>query len=325
MLRDHSTADGAACSTVGNLSRREFAFLPPVVKLEREMDFTDGDDIIVLTNLSLTCGCVVSSHEGIAFERFVLEQCKDGAPVAQRAPAKRRAKPLSMSVREALLDAHDWLSDDDLAKPQVPRRRAVGAADEVIEPILDGDVPVEPGSDDGGASDSDMPVLEDEDEEPMLAAAALGEAEAVAEHAAIAAALAWDEAPLYFAARTLGGKWCGKHLGVGSNSYGGFARTEVVKTWCENYAFPKQAVFTYAAYDGQENCAELAREYCRRGEYFFVTYIAAGDPLYTFCQADVDAYTEALPWLDFICELELGSVLSDRALSVSALAPRLDR
>ncbi len=50
---------------------------------------------------------------------------------------------------------------------------------------------------------------------------------------------------------------------------------------------------------------ELAREYCRRGSYFYSKCLAAGDPLaYIYEQADVDQYQECDEWKRFVEEHE---------------------
>ena len=96
-----------------------------------------------------------------------------------------------------------------------------------------------------------------------------------------------------------------------------------MRKWCKQYQFPAQRVFHFLKY-GVSESAELSREFCRRGEFFYTRYLASGDPLYKFSQADVDAYQESEAWLDFVCSLSIEANAFEKAMEIRRLSPRLD-
>ena len=317
---------GASRSTGAILHKQEYEFLPPVMKIEKEMDITNEDEIFVRTGLCFHTTCIVSLHDPVDFERFIIDECGkhiniDAQP---RAAPKRRPRPLHSDRRQELLALHDWMSDDDLPPLPPPRRPRVPPAPGIVEPPVFVDSPEYEPTDPGDESDDpEMPVLEDVEAEVASGVVPLASADAVARHEAIRDALAWGEDTLYFKPRTLGGIWTGEHLGVGANAYGGFARTKLCKEWCDRVGFPKQAVHAFVKYNGQDNAANLSNEYCRRGEFFYVKFLMENDLAYRFTQADVDEYEESAVWLEFICNCDTPSTELERALVIRTWSPRV--
>ena len=123
--------------------------------------------------------------------------------------------------------------------------------------------------------------------------------------------------------KAFGGAWTGRVLGVGSDSHGGFARTKKCMNFCDMYYFPKQAVHTYTKFNGPENAKCLSHEYCRRGEFFYVKWLAENNLAYVFTQSDLDEYVESQAWIDFILQCDAGSEELNRALQIRVMAPRL--
>lgn len=74
---------------------------------------------------------------------------------------------------------------------------------------------------------------------------------------------------------------------------------------------------------GREQSCELAREYCRRGEYFYRLFVEAGGDDFVYEQAHVEGYAEGLPFLSFITELDSEHPAFVRGLEVRQLTPRL--
>ena len=64
---------------------------------------------------------------------------------------------------------------------------------------------------------------------------------------------------------------------------------------------------------------ELAREYCRRGEYFYMLFVGNSDIEYT--PEVVSAYPESERFLDWACALDLEDPVYDEAREVRSLAP----
>lgn len=68
---------------------------------------------------------------------------------------------------------------------------------------------------------------------------------------------------------------------------------------------------------GFEPSAELAREYVRRGEYFYRLFVAAGSPdEFEYSEEDVAGYAEGLAWLDFITSLDVESPAFGRGIEL---------
>ena len=73
---------------------------------------------------------------------------------------------------------------------------------------------------------------------------------------------------------------------------------------------------------GQDAANELAREYCRRGEYFFCLYLDAEDEAFAYTDAHVQAYPESPAWVSFREGLVAGSVTHRRAMELQRAVPR---
>ena len=88
------------------------------------------------------------------------------------------------------------------------------------------------------------------------------------------------------------------------------------------FQFPSQKSFSFSRY-GRSESAYLAREYCRRGEYFFQFFLESGVPLqdYRYCVADLQSYDEGLEWLDFVVTVDVATVVWDAIEMVRGLVP----
>lgn len=110
-----------------SLSRREYEFLPPTVRVETDVPFPgeEDHDIFVRTGLVFQGLVVVSPHSPLPLERFVAMHgsCSDKRPAA---PSRPRRAPVAASKRDALMQEFPWLSDDDLpgAPPASPEAGA---------------------------------------------------------------------------------------------------------------------------------------------------------------------------------------------------------
>ena len=104
----------------------------------------------------------------------------------------------------------------------------------------------------------------------------------------------------------------------------GFPKGAKVIAWCGKYKYPKQAVHTFTKYDNSaENCAQLSREYCRRGEHFYLIYVASLDADHQFTQAEIDAYPPNLEWINWLLSIDPECISRRRAREIDMLAPRL--
>ena len=74
---------------------------------------------------------------------------------------------------------------------------------------------------------------------------------------------------------------------------------------------------------GRDPANEVAREFCRRSEYFYSLYLDAGDEGFTFTSAHVDAYVVGEAWARFRATLAVGSVAHRRAMQLESATPRM--
>ena len=126
----------------------------------------------------------------------------------------------------------------------------------------------------------------------------------------------------HFYTKPLGGRWTSVNKGVAADRYLGTARSGFPKQWCAFFKFPSQKSFAFNRY-GRPESAYLAREYCRRGEYFFMLYLELGVPLQDcrYSVADLQSYDEGLEWLDFVVTVDVASVVWEAIEMVRGLVP----
>ena len=67
--------------------------------------------------------------------------------------------------------------------------------------------------------------------------------------------------------------------------------------------------------------SSLAREICRRGEFFFDIWINQEDEKFLYTEEHLHAYEEKLPWLDFVASKGVTSDAFIRALEVRNTFP----
>jgi len=301
--------------------RRQYEFLPPTICTEQDIPFPKDEDfdIFVRWDFRLHGKTAAAPHAPMAFERF-LSMHAGPKPHNARAPGQRlRAVPAA--AREGLLEEFPWLSEDDLPGGCHPARKRA-RADERPRPAAD-----------AAGSESDEPGLLEEaqgedaaPEEPAEEAPVADDAEgAVDELNAVRDECAWhEEDPLYFYTRVLAGRWTWstREKGHAADGCCGFARGGGPQAWCIAYEFPRQASFMFEKY-GRDAACQLAREFCRRGEYYYQLYLEAGDEDFEYTGEHVAGYEESLQWLDFISVLDVEDNAFMKGLELRDLMPRL--
>ena len=92
-----------------------------------------------------------------------------------------------------------------------------------------------------------------------------------------------------------------EHRGEAADGCSGFARGGAVQRWCRRHGIPRQAAFYFGKY-GRDAACELAREFCRRGEYFYQLDLEAEDDNFEYTDSHVSAYLEGdcLLWRQFM-------------------------
>ena len=181
------------------------------------------------------------------------------------------------------------------------------------------------GGDDGVASDSDpggtpppepdppnadveMEDVEEEDGEQLVIHEAADDdatrAEVEAERAEFEELS--EGATVNFYVHIQGGPAAKRRHGVSANAVAGFARRGVPRDWAGVYQYPKQREFSFRKYS--KKCAhELAREWCRRADWFFKKWLRKTSRTETFeyVASDVTEYAESEAYAAFVHELEL--------------------
>jgi len=98
----------------------------------------------------------------------------------------------------------------------------------------------------------------------------------------------------YFFAGQHGGDWTAEHIGVAANCSFCKPRKGLATLWCERFQYPKGHTFAFHLYRGRRNANELAREWVRRSEFFFMQYFNAEDKAgFRYTQAHKDAWTDS--------------------------------
>ena len=100
----------------------------------------------------------------------------------------------------------------------------------------------------------------------------------------------------------------------------GMSRRGVVRLWCEAYGFKKTRAYYYTHYT-QENANQLAREFCRRGQYYWNMYYESDDPDFVYTQEQIDSYEEDVPYLEWQAMLAEDSVCWDAIWELEGFKP----
>ena len=308
--------DAGASDFSDNLGR-VFDIFP--LKHIKDTDFHVGfgEELFVMTNCHFEKRQVHSRSQPIPFEDFV-QRIPDRRPPRKERDDSQRRDPVSKAAaagfREQFLRDHPWLSgaDVDLAlgrkKPAPHGPRGAALRDE--EPDDDDDDMEAPEDDDDAQPDDDdeMEAPDDEAFDPD-------------ELAALRDELVVPERRMDFYVHILGGKWTLAHAGVVADGCSYFARAGNPRRWCIKYAFPKQKGFMYAAYGGPEGPQIMCNEIVRRAQFFYDLCTESDDVHFTYTDALLASYVDGEEFLDWMCDLDIESLLFQRGLEVRRLAP----
>ena len=319
---DDAANEDALGMPYGHIS---FEYLPPEFATENDVDFAE-DDLMCIQGLRFQGGHASTSHGLVPFDVFLSRSlAADGPPEDDtRAIPKKRPK-FSHEVRQALLQEHPWLTEEDLQpKQKVARRREVGgmcrtAAD--LDPEAKSD-DSSSGSDDGAGhelADGDLP-----EEAGAFDMHIVDEEGGMDELRGMREGWAWDgEDLLPFYTHVLGGRWLLRERGLAADAVSGFARAWA-KDWCALYKWPRSMRFTYEKY-GKPQAHELAREFCRRGTYFFMLWYDSPDTdeEFVYTEDHIRSYEEPIEFVDFMLGEPDASAAFDKGMEVRRIRPRL--
>ena len=65
----------------------------------------------------------------------------------------------------------------------------------------------------------------------------------------------------------------------------------------------------------------LAREYCRRSDFFYYIWFLSDNDDYEFSAGDLTSYEDTLEWVTFLTEQDNDSYIFRRGLEIRALLP----
>ena len=131
-----------------------------------------------------------------------------------------------------------------------------------------------------------------------------------------------DEAELlYFHTMVRGGGWTFAATGHVADCIRGQARLQIARDWCSQYGFPQTSTFSFNRF-GREAAGRLAREYCRRGNFFIALFFASGDPFFRYTLHHLDACGEDPAFVDFLAEWLHPHPIRTRADEISLFVPR---
>ena len=270
-LTDHSSV-----LHIGGPDRREYDYLPPVVRTERDPPFdldNNGCDVWVRRGAVFKGTTVVLPHAPEYLERFLAGRDVRGA--ARSTEPRPTTRRMTKRERTSIQDEYPWISDSDLDDPRLRRdtshvrRRGVSGSPPPAAP------PESPGEGRAASDDDGDAELERADEPERVDVVDDGDDDGL------------EEDPLlshpYFYTRIVGGRVSRGSAGDVDHGMCGLC-TAAVRDWCLVYNFPRYKEFCFTAHVGREAAVMLAQEYARRGNYFHMLYATSGDVEYEYTE-----------------------------------------
>lgn len=293
---------------LGSLNK-VFVFLGPL-RLLRDVDLNLQEDtnIGIYYDLRFEGETLSSYHDAMRFEDFVMQF----PPSSLSQPAQReRKRKRDDSAMAEWLEMYPWLSSEDFDEKikRSATRKSGGKRPR--------DDASSRHSDESDESDGvDVAVASGDERDDVDVAVALG-----AKRAELLDAERDDvDDDLYFHTVVRGGAWTLRETGAVADSVRGQARSQLVRTWCERFHFKKTRTFSFTRY-GEVGASALAKEFCRKGNYFVGLYMMSMDPAFVYRAVDIASYTEHPEFALYVNGLEAGDPVLDAATEIAALAP----
>jgi len=131
----------------------------------------------------------------------------------------------------------------------------------------------------------------------------------------------WEEIGINdFYVHNPGGHWTEAHLGVIADQAIGLARGGAPTAFCRGWGYPPRRGYSYNLYT-VEGANILAREFCRRGQYFYNIFFAADDQDWELSAEDRRGYVESREFLENVLSLDMGHPAFDAALEIRTFFP----
>lgn len=294
-------------------SRREFEFLAPLrVLTEFEIAFPDDACISVYEGLRFRCRRVVALHEPRPFEDFARFHPRRPPP-AKRKPAGSRAK-VACDVEDLLLSECPWLDRTDLheATTSGKRPRHVNGGHRTAKKKAS--PPEEEPSEDDASSAASLPDAHAIDDG--------GEASRQLAEVRVAVALPGDDVEPYFRVHVRGGNWTKRHKDVVADCAQVKTRDSETRYWCQAFRLAASKSFSFRLYS-RDDALRLAREICRRGNFFASLYFDSVDDDFVYTEDHVTACGDDLDFVTWLCSLDIEYPSFERGQELRSISPQV--
>ena len=131
----------------------------------------------------------------------------------------------------------------------------------------------------------------------------------------------WDDIGIRdFYVHDPGGNWLTSHKGKVGDQAIAYARGGNPVKFCNYYGYPSRRGYALRLY-GARGAHELAREFCRRGQFYYNIMFNSEDEDFEFTPEQIDSYVDSREFLDFMCALDLDGPCYDAGLEIRTFKP----
>ena len=251
----------------------------------------------------------MACHDPRPFEEFIRYHPRPKPATQRRAAPRGRC---SATVVDLLLQECPFLDKEDFEGPKPVAKRAMSNRN-VPHEHLDQ-------SENSGIDEDDDAAHPDGDDEEDDAAHPDGDAGIELAGVRADLAVAGDHTDAYFRV-TVEATVTRDHTGQVTDCARGQATNGNVKRWCDDYAFPKGKSFAFNLYE-REGAMKLAREFCRRGNYFAALHAESMGDHFELSDHDVAACGDGGEFVAWFVSLDHEDPGYRKGLEVKEIAPR---
>ena len=205
-----------------------------------DIDVAEGCIVSVIPDIRFEGNIVIATAKPEPFDEFCAGFLRSRAPKKPRTGGTGCKKASTATVRDRVRAEFPWLTDVDIK-----------AFENEQEDDAEGS-----GAIAGAVRRVDWEAVEDEAFIDVMDRLADRREE-----------WAFEDDQLHFYVILPGGMWTEVHTGAVSDSAKCNARSHV-KQWCKEFGWPQSKQFMFSAH-GLDGANELAREWCRKGNFFF--------------------------------------------------------
>jgi hypothetical protein len=283
---------------VGDTFHNQYSCTPfDFVSMEQFGEQADGQ-LYVLPNLVYIGDHVVCRSLPVPFEEYVHGKLLRPAKKSSGSHSESGGK-VSVHLMDRVQEELPWLTRDDIEKAFASQTSS------------DTSVHRKPHLGSHPNSDNKPSVGAADDSAPGPAATPVDDSEELAELmdelAKDRVEWAWDDeaTQIHFYVHQRGGVSTAKQKGVALDGASANCRSHV-SAWCISWNWPRQPTFAFSVHT-KEGANELAKEWCRKGHYFFESFLDAESPD-EFDFTDLQAtYAPSEEFMDWALSIDLES------------------